>query len=102
MSFPASVQLCLDVDDSVSSAGIEYMAVIVASGAVQASFLTFSLKRSCLCLNLKWVSFGLQAKVFSSHADDSDDSWDETDDEEFQAPIDNVDPFIFFSDVMKG
>ncbi len=45
----------------------------------------------------------LQAKAFSSHNDDSDDSYDEfTEDEEFQAPIDNVDPFVFFSDIMKG
>lgn len=45
----------------------------------------------------------VQAKVFSSHAEDSDSDYEDfTDDEEFQAPIDNIDPFIFFSDVMKG
>lgn len=41
--------------------------------------------------------------MFSSHAEDSDSDYEDfTDDEEFQAPIDNIDPFIFFSDVMKG
>jgi len=41
--------------------------------------------------------------VFSSHAEDSDSDYEDfTDDEEFQAPIDNIDPFIFFSDVMKA
>jgi len=44
----------------------------------------------------------LQAKVFS-HNDDSDSDYDDfTDDEEFQAPIDDIDAFIFFSDAMKG
>ena len=32
--------------------------------------------------------------------DDSDDDF--TDDEEFHAPIDTVDPFILFTDIMKG
>lgn len=44
----------------------------------------------------------LQAKAFS-HADDSDSDFEDfADDEEFQAPIDNIDAFVFFSDVMKG
>ena len=32
--------------------------------------------------------------------DDSDDDW--TDDEELQSPIDDVDPFVFFVDTIKG
>jgi hypothetical protein len=44
----------------------------------------------------------LQARSFHPHDDDDDDDDDFTDDEEFQAPIDNVDPFIFFADIMKG
>lgn len=51
----------------------------------------------------KLQKLAAQAKVFSSHAEDSDSDYEDfTDDEEFQAPIDNIDPFIFFSDVMKA
>lgn len=54
------------------------------------------------CLNLERYALFLQAKAFS-HADDSDSDFEDyADDEEFQAPIDNVDAFIFFSDAMKG
>ena len=43
-----------------------------------------------------------QAKAFS-HADDSDSDFEDyADDEEFQAPIDDIDPFVFFSEAMKG
>lgn len=53
-------------------------------------------------LNLEWFAILLQAKVFS-HNDDSDSDYDDfTDDEEFQAPIDDIDAFVFFSDAMKG
>ena len=42
-----------------------------------------------------------QASAF--HREDDDDSDDDfTDDEEFHAPIDSVDPFILFTDIMKG
>lgn len=45
-----------------------------------------------------------QASAFQSRGeDDDDDSEDEfTDDEEFQTPIDDIDPFIFFTDAIKG
>ncbi|GLJ28027.1 hypothetical protein SUGI_0550340 [Cryptomeria japonica] len=45
-----------------------------------------------------------QAKAFQSHTDDEDDVSDDdfSDDEEFQSPIDNVDAFVFFSDIMKA
>ena len=42
-----------------------------------------------------------QASAF--HREDEDDSDDDfTDDEEFHAPIDIVDPFILFADIVKG
>ncbi|KAJ7538458.1 hypothetical protein O6H91_11G048900 [Diphasiastrum complanatum] len=41
-----------------------------------------------------------QVKAFQPDNDSDDDEF--TDDEEFQAPIDNVDPFIYFADVMKA
>ena len=34
---PASLELSLDVEISINRAGIEYMAVIVATGTIQAS-----------------------------------------------------------------
>jgi hypothetical protein len=50
----------------------------------------------------KLQKLAAQAKAFS-HADDSDSDFEDyADDEEFQAPIDNVDAFIFFSDAMKA
>ncbi|XP_024396720.1 importin beta-like SAD2 [Physcomitrium patens] len=50
----------------------------------------------------KLQKLAAQAKAFS-HADDSDSDFEDfADDEEFQAPIDNIDAFVFFSDVMKA
>ncbi|KAG6549125.1 hypothetical protein Mapa_009351 [Marchantia paleacea] len=49
----------------------------------------------------KLQKLAAQAKSFHPHDDDDSDD-DFTDDEEFQAPIDNVDPFIFFSDIMNA
>eukprot|EP00250_Pteridium_aquilinum_P010585 c19495_g1_i1 orf=322-3393(-) len=44
-----------------------------------------------------------EASAFRRQAEADDDSDDDfTDDEEFQAPIDNVDPFILFADIMKA
>ena len=45
----------------------------------------------------------MQAKAFRQNDDDEDDSDDDySDDEELQSPIDEVDPFIFFVDSVKG
>lgn len=45
----------------------------------------------------------MQAKAFRPHDSDDDDSDDDySDDEELQSPIDEVDPFIFFVDMVKG
>jgi hypothetical protein len=50
----------------------------------------------------KLAKLAAQARVFS-HNEDSDSDYDDfTDDEEFQAPIDDIDAFIFFSDVMTA
>lgn len=44
-----------------------------------------------------------QAKAFRPNDSDDDDSDDDySDDEELQSPIDEVDPFIFFVDSIKG
>ncbi|KAH7428022.1 hypothetical protein KP509_10G071600 [Ceratopteris richardii] len=43
-----------------------------------------------------------EASAFRRHSLSDDESDDFTDDEEFQAPIDNVDPFILFADIMHG
>ncbi|KAJ4968064.1 hypothetical protein NE237_014765 [Protea cynaroides] len=44
-----------------------------------------------------------QAKSFRPTDDDDDDSdEDYSDDEELQSPIDEVDPFVFFMDIVKG
>ncbi|KAJ6873750.1 importin beta-like SAD2 [Populus alba x Populus x berolinensis] len=44
-----------------------------------------------------------QAKSFRPHDEDDDDSDDDySDDEDLQSPIDEVDPFIFFVDTIKG
>nr|KYP64849.1 putative importin-7 isogeny [Cajanus cajan] len=44
-----------------------------------------------------------QAKSFRPNDDDDDDSDDDySDDEELQSPIDEVDPFVFFVDSIKG
>lgn len=46
---------------------------------------------------------GLQARAFRSADEDDDDSDDDfSDDEILQSPIDEVDPFIFFVDTVKG
>ena len=45
----------------------------------------------------------MQAKAFRSPEDDEDDSDDDfSDDEELQSPIDDVDPFVFVVDTIKG
>ncbi|KAG0567157.1 hypothetical protein KC19_7G115500 [Ceratodon purpureus] len=50
----------------------------------------------------KLQKLAAQAKAFS-HADDSDSDFEDyADDEEFQAPIDDIDPFVFFSEAMKA
>lgn len=44
-----------------------------------------------------------QARAFRPHDEDDDDSDDDfSDDEELQSPIDEVDPFVFFVDTIKG
>ncbi|XP_043705839.1 importin beta-like SAD2 [Telopea speciosissima] len=44
-----------------------------------------------------------QAKAFRPNDDDDDETDDEySDDEELQSPIDEVDPFVFFVDTVKG
>lgn len=44
-----------------------------------------------------------QAKAFRPHDEEDDDSDDDySDDEELQSPIDEVDPFVFFVDTVKG
>ncbi|KAE8723860.1 Importin beta-like SAD2 [Hibiscus syriacus] len=43
-----------------------------------------------------------QAKAFRANDDDDDSDDDFTDDEEMQSPIDDVDPFIFFVDIVKA
>lgn len=45
----------------------------------------------------------MQAKAFrSTDFDDEDSDDDFSDDEDLQSPIDDVDPFIFFVDTIKG
>lgn len=45
----------------------------------------------------------MQAKAFRSNEDDDDDDDDDfSDDEELQSPIDDIDPFVFFVDTVKG
>ncbi|CAN6447518.1 unnamed protein product [Victoria cruziana] len=48
----------------------------------------------------KLVSQAKGARPLDDDDDDSDDDF--SDDEEFQSPIDDVDPFIFFADTVKG
>lgn len=45
-----------------------------------------------------------QARSFRPAEDDDDDDSDDdySDDEELQSPIDDVDPFIYFVDTVKG
>ena len=48
-------------------------------------------------------TYCMQAKAFrSTEFDDEDSDDDFSDDEELQSPIDDVDPFIFFVDTIKG
>ncbi|GMH26704.1 hypothetical protein Nepgr_028547 [Nepenthes gracilis] len=55
---------------------------------------------------IKLQKFSTQAKSFQPNEDevedDDDDDDDQSDDEELQSPIDDVDPFVFFVDTMKG
>lgn len=52
---------------------------------------------------LTWNLVNSQAKAFRPNDSDDDDSDDDySDDEELQSPIDEVDPFIFFVDSIKG
>lgn len=45
----------------------------------------------------------MQARAFRSNDEDDDDTDDDySDDEEQQSPIDEVDPFVFFVDSVKG
>ncbi|EFJ12043.1 hypothetical protein SELMODRAFT_158348 [Selaginella moellendorffii] len=52
--------------------------------------------------NEKLQQLASQAKSFQPRDDDDDSDDDFIDDEEFQAAIDNVDPFIFFADIIKA
>lgn len=44
----------------------------------------------------------LQAKSFRPTESDDETDDDFSDDEELQSPIDDVDPFVFFVDIIKG
>lgn len=47
--------------------------------------------------------FFLQAKAFRADEEDDDDNTDVfSEDEDLQSPIDDIDPFIFFVDTIKG
>ncbi|MCO5586566.1 hypothetical protein L7F22_040508 [Adiantum nelumboides] len=51
----------------------------------------------------KLQKLAAEASAFRRHSEaDEDSNGDFTDDEEFQAPIDVVDPFILFADIMQG
>ncbi|MCO5595130.1 hypothetical protein L7F22_049168 [Adiantum nelumboides] len=51
----------------------------------------------------KLQKLAAEASAFRRHSEADEDSNDDfTDDEEFQAPIDVVDPFILFADIMQG
>ncbi|XP_022761681.1 importin beta-like SAD2 isoform X3 [Durio zibethinus] len=53
--------------------------------------------------SIRLQKLAAQAKAFRANDDDDDDSDDDfSDDEEFQSPIDEVDPFVFFVDTVKG
>ncbi|RWR73022.1 importin beta-like protein SAD2 [Cinnamomum micranthum f. kanehirae] len=51
---------------------------------------------------LKLHKLAAQAKAFQPNDDDDDSDEDYSDDEELQSPIDEVDPFVFFVDAVKG
>ncbi|XP_065865475.1 importin beta-like SAD2 [Euphorbia lathyris] len=53
--------------------------------------------------SIRLQKLAAQAKSFRPHDEDDEDSDDDySDDEELQSPIDEVDPFIFFVDTIKG
>ncbi|KAM7484745.1 hypothetical protein LguiA_000754 [Lonicera macranthoides] len=53
--------------------------------------------------SLRLQKLAAQAKAFRSNDDDDDDDDDDfSDDEELQSPIDDIDPFVFFVDTVKG
>ncbi|XP_030553183.2 importin beta-like SAD2 isoform X2 [Rhodamnia argentea] len=53
--------------------------------------------------SIRYQKLAAQAKAFRPHDEDDDDSDDDySDDEELQSPIDEVDPFIFFVDMVKA
>ncbi|KAK9159720.1 hypothetical protein Syun_006061 [Stephania yunnanensis] len=53
--------------------------------------------------SVKLQKLAAQAKAFRPNDEDDDDSDDDyTDDEELQSPIDEVDPFVYFVDTIKG
>ncbi|KAF8016601.1 hypothetical protein BT93_H1964 [Corymbia citriodora subsp. variegata] len=53
--------------------------------------------------SIRFQKLAAQAKAFRPHDEDNDDSDDDySDDEELQSPIDEVDPFIFFVDMVKA
>ncbi|XP_030467372.2 importin beta-like SAD2 [Syzygium oleosum] len=53
--------------------------------------------------SIRFQKLAAQAKAFRPHDSDDDDSDDDySDDEELQSPIDEVDPFIFFVDMVKA
>ncbi|XP_057498931.1 importin beta-like SAD2 [Actinidia eriantha] len=53
--------------------------------------------------SIRLKKLAAQAKAFRPDDDDDDDSDDDySDDEELQSPIDEVDPFVFFVDTIKG
>ncbi|EOY04908.1 hypothetical protein QUC31_017030 [Theobroma cacao] len=53
--------------------------------------------------SIRLQKLAAQAKAFRANDDDDDDSDDDfSDDEELQSPIDEVDPFVFFVDTVKG
>ncbi|KAJ8644036.1 hypothetical protein MRB53_005784 [Persea americana] len=51
---------------------------------------------------LKLHKLAAQAKAFQPNDEDDDSDEDYSDDEELQSPIDEVDPFVFFVDAVKG
>ncbi|XXG46873.1 hypothetical protein AAC387_Pa02g1603 [Persea americana] len=51
---------------------------------------------------LKLHKLAAQAKAFQPNDEEDDSDEDYSDDEELQSPIDEVDPFVFFVDAVKG
>ncbi|MBA0647425.1 hypothetical protein Goklo_015306 [Gossypium klotzschianum] len=54
--------------------------------------------------SMRLQKLAAQAKAFRTNDDDDEDDSDDdfSDDEELQSPIDEVDPFIFFVDIVKA